>query len=177
MDERMEQNGGSRHLRCWILHFCCQRLRYVNGCAQNSWNKKSVHRTVSNGGLAGHKLEILRSERLQSTDIKTPRWLPHYCHGSSLNEPNSFWGQHYRQTSGLRHCGYLDAEPSRLCANIVATYIQIRTQLHNNKYYTRDRVFRNTVDSKQVYVSLYLIYWGVSIDNASNLDGPPSVLP
>jgi hypothetical protein len=157
------------------LHFCCHRLSHLKDCAQNSWNKMSDHRTVSNAGLAGHKLEILRSECLQSTDIKTRWWLRHYGQGSSSTEPNSFWGQHNRHTSGLCRYGYLVTEPPRLWANIAAMYTD--TQLYNNNYYTRDRVIRNTVDSKHVYFSLYLISWGFLIDNAGNLDRPTFVLP
>jgi len=106
-----------------ILHFCCHRLRKVNGCAQNSWNKKSAHRTVSNAGLGGHKPEILRCDFLQLTHIKTRWLLQHCCQGCSSNEAKRFWRQHSRQTSGLCHYGYLDTEPPRLCANTVAKYI------------------------------------------------------
>jgi hypothetical protein len=166
IDGRMEWNGSLQHSWCWILHLCCHRLRNVNDCAQNSWNKMVAHCTVWNAALAGHKLEILRSECLQSTDNKIRWWLRHYGQGSSSNEPSSFWGQHNRHTSDLcRYC-YLDTEPTHLWSNIVVMYID--TQLYSSNYYTRDRVLRNTVGSQHDYLSLYLISWGFSIDNAGN---------
>jgi hypothetical protein len=99
MDGRMERNGGRKHSRCQILHFCCHRLSKVNECAQKSWNKNSAYRTVSNAGLAEHKPEILRSECLQLQDIKTRWWPLHTV--KALHQMKLTGSRGNRQTSGL----------------------------------------------------------------------------